>query len=127
MYIRFVMLAKDMDSRHPEGLIIGASRLIEEDVFDREEQEAVEQILRWFNQNLKIPPLLKQPGRNRCLSWFKPEAKEALRMMWELFNLLKKKGVAVDFIKKEDVGNVFYEDECQIVAQPYRHNRKRHY
>ena len=111
-----VMLAKDMDLRHPEGLIIGARCLIEEDLFDYDEQDAVEQILRWFNQNLKIPPLLKQPGGNRCLSWFKPEATEALRMMWELFNLLKKTGVAVDFIKKEDVGNVFYQDEYQIVA-----------
>ncbi len=44
--------------------------------------------------------------------------------MWELYYLLQAKGIAVEVMKKERVGEIKYEDNWQIVAQPLRHNRK---
>ncbi len=127
MYLRFVTLSKDKDSRQKEGLIIAAGRLIDEGELDRFELEMVKRIIDWFNEKMKVPSLLKDPGNNRCVAWFKSEAKEPLNMMWELYYLLQSKGIPVEVMKESDVGEIRYEDEWQIVAQGHRHNRKRHY
>lgn len=124
MYLRFVTATQDEDSRKKQGLFHSANRLKQEGELDRYESEVVERIFRWFNDNVKVPWLLKAPGNNRCLSWFKPEAKQALHLMWEMYYLLQSKGVSVEVLKENDIGEIKYEDEVQVVAQPYRHNRK---
>ncbi len=125
MYLRFVTLAQDEHSRKKQGLFISTYSLKEEGEFDGYELETVERIFDWFNYYLKSPSFLKETGNNRCIAWFKPEVRVPLRYMWELYYLLQSKGVAVELLKARDVGHVRYEDEWQIIAQPYRHNRKR--
>lgn len=105
-----------------------ATRALRDDgELDRYELESANKIFDWFNKNINAPGFLKLGGNNRCLSWFKPEAKEALEKMWELYHLLQSKGVAVEVLKSNDIGEIRYEDSYQVIAQPHRHNRKRHY
>jgi hypothetical protein len=127
MYKRFVTLKNDEDSRKKQGLFMATRELRDEGELDRYELETANQIFEWFNENVDVPSFQKKDGCNRCISWFKPEAKEALEKMWELYHLLQSKGVAVEVLKSDDVGEIHYKDKHQIIAQPYRHNRKRHY
>ena len=103
-----------------------AQELRERGEFDRYELEAVTRIIEWFNENIKVPSILKKKGYNRCISWFKPESKTSLELMWELYHLLQSKGVSVEVLKNDEIGEILYEDEHQVVAQPWRHNRKVH-
>ena len=127
MYLRFVTLTPDEESRKKQGLFFSVQRLLDDGEFDRYEIEAVKQILNWFNDKMKVPPLLKRDGNNRCIAWFKPEAEQAIKLMWEMYYLLQAKGIPVEVLKDDDVGEIHYEDDWQVIAQPYRHNRKRHY
>lgn len=124
MYLRFVTLGKDVDSKKKQGLITYVYDLRDEGELDRYELEAVNRIIDWFKEHVKIPPILKRNDSNRCISWFKPEAEQPIKYMWELYYMLQAKGVAVEVLKEEKIGNIKYEDEWQVVAQPLRHNRK---
>ena len=79
MYLRFVTLTQDKYSRQKQGLFVSTGSLKEEGEFDRYELEAVDRILGWFDCYLKSPSLLKEAGNNRCIAWFKPEARLPLR------------------------------------------------
>jgi hypothetical protein len=124
MYLRFVTLNKDRDSKQKQGLITTAYDLRDEGELDRYELESVNRIINWFKANLTIPPILKREDSNRCIAWFKSDAKEPLDLMWELYHLLQSKGIPVEVLKQNEIGDIRYEDEWQVIAQPLRHNRK---
>lgn len=124
MYLRFVTLNEDSRSRKKSGLIIAAIELREEGELDRYELATVNRIIDWFNEHLKVPSMLKRDDSNRCISWFKPDAHEPIEMMWELYYLFQTKGISVEVLKENSIGEVRYEDEWQVVSQPVRHNRK---
>ena len=124
MYLRFVTLGKDTDSKHKKGLITYAYDLRDDGELDRYELETINRIIDWFKENVKIPPILNRADSNRCLSWFKSEAEQPIKYMWELYYLLQSKGVAVEVLKEEIIGEIKYEDKWQVIAQPLRHNRK---
>lgn len=127
MYIRFVTLKLDKDSKNKQGLFMAAEELNEDGELGRYEKNSVNNIISWFNENIEAPSLLSDSGNNRCIAWFKPEAKKSLNLMWELYHILQSKGIAVEVLKSDDIGEIRYEDEHQVIAQPHRHNRKRHY
>ena len=124
MYLRFIGLNKDSDSKQKQGLITIAYDLRDEGEFDQFELDSVNRIINWFKDNLKVPPLLERQDSNRCIAWFKSEAEEPLKQIWELYYLLQNKGVAVEVLKEKNIGDIRYEDEWQVIAQPNRHNRK---
>ena len=57
--------------------------------------------------------------KNRALSWFRDTAVQHLRHARELVGILEGHGVYVRTLKAKRVGYVVYEDECQIVAEPF--------
>jgi len=124
MYLRFVILNKHKSSKSKQGLITAAYDLRDEYELDRYELEAVNRIIDWFKKYLQIPSILERDDSNRCISWFKTDAKEPIEMMWELYYLFQSKGISVEILKKKEIGEIKYEDEWQVVAQPDRHNRK---
>lgn len=125
MYLRFVVLNKNKESKQKQGLITLSYDLRDEGELDRYELTTVNRIINWFKENLKSPPILKKDGNNRCIAWFKSEAKEPIELMWELYHLIQSKGIPVEIIKKDEIGEIKYEDEWQVIAQPLKHNRKR--
>ena len=124
MYLRFVTLNKHDASKSKQGLITYAYELRDEYELDSYELEAVNRIIDWFKKHLKIPSILDRDDSNRCISWFKTDAKEPLEMMWELYYLFQSKGISVEILKQKEIGEIKYEDDWQVVAQPVRHNRK---
>lgn len=81
----------------------------------------------WFNQNLERPtrftasraPFYRK--KSRALSWFKETATEHLARVQDLVAILENHGVPVRTLKAKRVGYVVYEDEYQIVAEPFAH------
>ncbi|MEM7422744.1 MAG: hypothetical protein AAF334_03420 [Pseudomonadota bacterium] len=88
--------------------------------------EQLEDHLSWFRNNLPIPEKFnrsKSKGprdRNTAgLSWFKEDASEAVRRSFELINLLQENGYPIEVIRTARVGYVVYEDDQQVVAEPF--------
>jgi hypothetical protein len=57
--------------------------------------------------------------KSAAISWFKDTAHEHLARVRELVVILEHHGVPVRMLKADRVGYVVYEDEFQIVAQPF--------
>jgi hypothetical protein len=57
--------------------------------------------------------------KNDAISWFKNAAIEHLARVRELAAILDNHGVTVRALKAKRVGYVVYEDEYQIVAEPF--------
>lgn len=116
MYIRFVVGQEDEDHRKLTGLITEASLLAERGELALYESQLLEDIFEWFNENLPCPPFSGDHWPEDAVSWFKPEATEPIKKMWELASLLKEHDIPIRILKSEMPGRSWYEDEYQIVV-----------
>ena len=53
------------------------------------------------------------------MCWFKPTATEHIAKVREISCILQQNGVYVRLIKAQRPGYVIYEDEYQVVAEPF--------
>jgi hypothetical protein len=63
-------------------------------------------------------PFYRKP--NKAISWFRHSADEHLNHVRELVAILQNHGIIVQLLKTDRVGYVVYEDEYQIVAEPFQ-------
>lgn len=82
--------------------------------------------IEWYKANLEIPNKFnrsKSKGawrkNSKGLSWFKPEASEHIVKAHELCELLNRSGVATDVLHTDRVGYILYQDDFQVVAEPF--------
>jgi hypothetical protein len=125
MYLRFVVADLDEDSGMELGIFHAVGNLREDGKLYSYEQEQHDQIRKWFNENLQKPTRFtasKPPfyrKKNKAISWFKDNAHEHIARARSLVAILLNHGVSVQMLKTERVGYVVYEDEYQIVAEPF--------
>jgi len=125
MYLRFVVAQIDDCSEHALGVFHAVRYLRDAGELHPFEEEQHDIVRWWFNENLEHPTRFtaaKPPyyrKRNRALSWFKDTAVEHLAQVRDLVGILENHGVDVRTLKTKRVGYVVYEDEYQIVAEPF--------
>jgi hypothetical protein len=127
MFIRFVSGAIDERSRVPAGLFCAASELRWSDGLPDYEFDALEELRDWFDENLESPfDYLPRHDRYRpAICWFKSNAHEHLARAWELVAILERNDVLIWTIRSSRAGYVYYEDDVQVLAQPYDDVRRR--
>jgi len=124
-YLRFVVADIDEDSGKELGVFHAVLRLREEGKLHPHEEELHDLTRQWFNANLEKPtrftaskpPFYRKP--NKAISWFKDTAKDHLGHIRDLVGILHSHGISVQTLKTDRVGYVVYEDEFQIVAEPF--------
>lgn len=90
------------------------------------EEAQHDQIRQWFNDNLEKPTRFtasKPPfyrKQSKAISWFKDSAHEHIARVRDLVAILQQHGVSVRMLTTDRVGYVVYEDQYQIVAEPFR-------
>jgi len=125
MYLRFVVTETDEDSERALGVFHAVRYLRDVGKLHEYEEEQHDIVRWWFNENLERPSRFttsKAPfyrKKNRALSWFKDTAVEHLAHVRELVSILENHGVHVRILKAKRVGYVVYQDEYQIVAEPF--------
>lgn len=125
MYLRFVVTEIDADSERALGVFHAVRYLRDSGKLYPYEEDQHDLVRWWFNENLEWPTRFttaKAPfyrRKNRALSWFKDTAVEHLARIRELIAILENHGVHVRTLKAKRVGYVVYEDEHQIVAEPF--------
>lgn len=124
LFMRFVVQQRDEDSLQPMGVFQAASKLRDNIELPQLHRDAIERILKWFNQNLPTPKRLSRSRRSHALpkaiSWFKESAADCLEPIRELNYILNVNGHRTERVTTERPGYVIYEDQFQIVAEPFR-------
>ena len=101
-------------------------RLLDEGILYEHELVVVRETLDWFDKNLKEPNRFTKSKRpfsgkkRRAISWFRSSASAHLARIRELIAVLENHQVMVRIIKTTRPGYVVYEDEFQVVSEPFR-------
>jgi hypothetical protein len=125
MYLRFVVADIDEASERALGVFHAVWNLRDAGKLRSYEEGQHDKVRCWFNENLERPTRFtasKAPfyrKKSRALSWFKDTATEHLSRVRELVAILENHGAPVRTLKAKRVGYVVYEDEYQIVAEPF--------
>jgi hypothetical protein len=124
-YIRFVVPEIDPGSERESGVFQAAYRLRDAGALHAYEDTLLREHLDWFDKNLKKPTSFttaKRPSyrrQQRAISWFKETASEHISKLREMVMILEDHGVVVRMIKVERPGYIVYEDDHQVVAEPF--------
>jgi hypothetical protein len=127
MYLRFVVSDIHEESGKELGVFHAVGKLSRSGRLQPYEQEQHDLIRQWFSQNLKKPtrftaskpPFYRKPSK--AISWFKDSANEHIARIRGLVAILEHHGISVRMLKTDRVGYVVYEDQYQIVAEPFTH------
>jgi hypothetical protein len=126
IYLRFVVEDIHKDSGKELGVFHAVLRLREQGKLDQHEEELHDLTRQWFNENLEKPtkftaskpPNYRKPAK--AISWFKASAAEHPSHIRDLVKILESHHIDVQMLKTERVGYVVYEDQFQIVAEPFK-------
>lgn len=124
VYVRFVVSELDPDSGERLGIFQVMYRLARRGELSLDEQARWDELRTWFNSHLERPESLSRSSRAHAravaVSWFRDSAAEHLARAREIVALLDAHGVVVEMLWTSRPGYVVYEDEFQVVAEPFR-------
>ncbi len=127
MFVRFVLLRHNDASGVKDGFFSAAYSLKGDPRLSKTERDSLTTFLDWFEQNLLQPERLNRSNskgyyrrQSKGVSWFKPHAVEHIGMARNLMGILQDHGFHTEMLKTERPGYLVYEDEYQIVAEPFR-------
>jgi hypothetical protein len=127
VYLRFVSSEIDPESGVEAGVFVAAIKLRDSGALPFYDYERLFDIIVWFNENLERPSRFsrsrRRGSRERAVCWFRPTAHEHLARAREMIALLEDYDVPIWTLKASKVGYVVYEDEHQVVAEPYADTR----
>src|SRR5437016_1428806 len=107
MFLRFATTRVHKDSHRPEGVFSATYSLLDSGSLNSDESKRLREVLIWFNKNLPYPP--KPFSANRAIFWFKSNAKESIKQIWELVHSLRLHGYHVDVYKCRRLANIVYQ------------------
>jgi hypothetical protein len=124
VFVRFVVGADAENAVWLTG-VISEARLLRDagELYDYE-SERLEDIYDWFNEHLPCPPFQRKlcsgEWTRDAVAWFRAEAGEPIRRMWDIVAILREHGVPVRMVTTKKPGKILYEDDYQVVAEtPY--------
>jgi len=129
--IRFVSGRAHPDTGMEEGIFCAAGDLRDGSLISVPDRQLLEALLSWFAANLATPERFnrsKSKGyyrrRTQGISWIKPGAVEHVAKMHALRAILEKNGYQISQMTTDRPGYVVFEDDHQVVAEPFRGTRK---
>jgi len=119
-YVRFVIGRKDEDSNVEQGIFQAVARALEWHDITGSDADELNELRAWFNENLEKPTSFGRDKLRLGICWFKTDANEHISRIWEMVRILERHGVYVKKIRTDRPGYLIYEDEWQLVAEPFR-------
>jgi hypothetical protein len=131
MLLRFVLPRSHPDTGVEEGIFGAAYDLREGTRISISDRQSLEGLLAWLDANLAKPQRFnssKSKGyyrrRTGGISWLKPTATEHIAKMRQLIAIIERNGYQVSQITTDRPGYVVFEDDHQVVAEPFRGDPK---
>jgi len=119
-YIRFVVGAKDEDSHVERGIFHATGLAVEWKEIIGTDADELKELQRWFSDNLAKPNSFGRDRLRLGICWFKTGATEHISRIWEMVGILERNGIYIRKIRTDKPGYVVYEDQWQLVAEPFR-------
>ncbi len=119
-YIRFVVGRKDDDSNVEQGIFQAAALALEWGTITGSDADELNALQVWFSNNLDKPNSFGRDRLRLGICWFKEQAKEHISRIWEMVRILERNGIYVKKITTEKPGYIVFEDDWQLVAEPFR-------
>lgn len=124
MYVRFVVAEIDENSGCERGIFQAMYRLWRRGALAPHEETWWSELRGWLNVDLDEPTRFsrsRRPGANEAaISWFKASAAGHIARAREVVQLLEQHNVQTRMLTTDRPGYVVYEDDFQIVAEPFR-------
>ncbi|WZP00056.1 hypothetical protein EP7_001673 [Isosphaeraceae bacterium EP7] len=121
MFVRFVAGTEGENAFWLDGVFTVARLKDEAGELFSHESAMLSEIFAWFNENLPCPPFGRKLTSGEwsidAVSWFRDDAGEPLRRMWDLVVILREHGTPVRLITTERPGTIVYRDKYQVVAE----------
>ena len=125
-FLRFVLSDRHPDSGVENGLFGLAYKLRDDPGVNAEGREALRDNLAWFEKHLPTPNRFNRSTskgyyrrKTRGIAWFRDSAKECVARMHRIKVALETNGHRVAMIREDRVGYIVYEDDLQVVAEPF--------
>lgn len=129
-FLRFVVSEIHPDSGVNNGLFELAYTLRDADDVSEEDRQVLADHLAWFAKSLSTPERFNRSSSKgyyrratRGIAWFRDTAVEHIARMHEMRRIVEANGHAVELIREERIGYVVYEDDVQVVAEPFSDTR----
>jgi hypothetical protein len=119
-YVRFVIGRKDDDSHVEQGIFQAAAQALEWRSITGSDAEELNKLQARFSKNLEKPTSFGRDKFRLGICWFKIGSSEHISRIWEMVHILERNGIYVKKIRTEKPGYVIYDDEWQLVAEPFR-------
>jgi hypothetical protein len=119
-YVRFVIGRTDEDSHVEQGIFQAAALALEWQQITGSDADALNELRDWFGDNLNKPTSFGRDTLRLGICWFKTGATEQISRVWEMVRILERNGIYVKKIRTDKPGYVIYQDEWQLVAEPFR-------
>ena len=120
------MLTQNSNTGLPDGLFVVAYELVRAGELPRYYHDLLHDLIDWFAKNLDKPTRFNSStskGASRRdtkgVSWYKDRSHQHIAKMREISAILVELGFSVNERATSRPGYVVYEDEIQIVAEPF--------
>lgn len=125
-FLRFVVPEIDADSGAGTGLFRIAYALRDSVDVSEQHRELLNEQLDWFAKHLPTPKRFNRTSSKgyyrraaRGIAWFRDTASEHLSRMHQMKSVAEQHGYSVHMIREDRVGYVVYEDDVQVIAEPF--------
>jgi hypothetical protein len=116
VFIRLVVGSDGDHHRALTGIIVEARLLRDRGELDQAEEARLETSYDWFEDHLPVPPFGDSNWSRDAVAWFKHDAGEPIRRMWDIVSLLRDHDVQVRLLRSVNPGRVLHEDAYQVVV-----------
>jgi hypothetical protein len=128
--LRFVLLRSHPDTGVKEGIFHIAYTLKEDASTSTSDRRLLDDLLAWFDTNLAKPSRFNKTRskgyyrrKTAGVSWLKATAAEHVANMRALGAILEEYGYRVSQVTTDRPGYIVFEDEHQVVAEPFRNSK----
>ena len=120
MFIRFVVGGDAEHHLSLTGIITEARLLRDKGSLNQDQISLLEEVHIWFNATLPVPPFSSSSWSRDAVTWFRDDAGEAIKKMWEIASLLKEHGIPVRLLRSANPGKILYQDPYQVVVEEWK-------
>jgi hypothetical protein len=129
-FIRFVLAKRHPESGFHDGVFRVAYQLCDDTDVSDADRRSLRELIDWFEKKLATPDRFNRSRSKgyyrratRGIAWLRDTATDCASKMHQLRSILETNGYQVRMIRANRVGFIVYEDEHQVVAEPFADTR----
>jgi hypothetical protein len=129
-FVRFILSERHPESGFEAGIFGAAYARRDDSGVSEEDRQELTECLEWFEKYVKVPDRFttsRSKGyyrrTTRGIAWFRDSAAECIARMHRIREVLAKYGHQVNVVYESRLGYVVYEDDFQVVAEPFSETR----